>query len=107
MSSHQPFDLVAAARRSMTERGFAPDYPPQVQQELAALQANPPKTNPAAEDLQRLLWSSIDNDTSRDLDQIEYSEALPDGHTRMLIGIADVDRYVPKGSAIDQYVFFD
>jgi VacB/RNase II family 3'-5' exoribonuclease len=103
MSSHQPFDLVAAARRSMTERGFAPDYPPQVQQELTALQANPPKTNPAAEDLQHLLWSSIDNDTSRDLDQIEYSEILPDGHTRVLIGIADVDRYVLKGSAIDQY----
>jgi VacB/RNase II family 3'-5' exoribonuclease len=103
MSSRQPFDLVAAARRSMTERGFAPDYPPQVLEELATLQANPPKTNPAAKDLQHLLWSSIDNDTSRDLDQIEYSEVLPDGHTRVLIGIADVDRYVPKGSAIDQY----
>jgi exoribonuclease R len=102
MSSRQPFDLVAAARRSMTERGFTPDYPPQVLQELAALQADPPKTNPAAEDLQHLLWSSIDNDTSRDLDQIEYSEMLPDGHTRVLIGVADVDRYVAKGSAIDQ-----
>jgi VacB/RNase II family 3'-5' exoribonuclease len=103
MNARQPFDLVAAARRSMTERGFAPDYPPQVQQELAALQAHPPATNPAAEDLEQLLWSSIDNDTSRDLDQIEYSETLADGHTRVLIGIADVDRYVPKGSAIDQY----
>jgi VacB/RNase II family 3'-5' exoribonuclease len=103
MSSHQPFDLVGAARRAMTERGFAPDYPPQVQQELAALQANPPKTDPAPQDLQHLLWSSIDNDTSRDLDQIEYSEVLADGHTRVLIGIADVDRYVPKGSAIDRY----
>jgi exoribonuclease R len=82
MSSRQPFDLVGAARRSMTERGFTPDYPPQVLQELAALQADPPKTNPAAEDLQHLPWSSIDNDTSRDLDQIEYSEMLPDGHTR-------------------------
>jgi VacB/RNase II family 3'-5' exoribonuclease len=103
MSSLQPFDLVAAARLSMTERGFAPDYPPQVEQELAALQANPPKADPAAEDLQHLLWSSIDNDTSRDLDQLEYSETLADGHTRVLIGIADVDRYVTKGSAIDQY----
>ena len=43
MSSHQPFDLVAAARRSLTEHGFEPDYPPQVQQELAALQTHPPK----------------------------------------------------------------
>jgi VacB/RNase II family 3'-5' exoribonuclease len=103
MSSHQPFDLVAAARRSLTEHGFEPDYPPQVQQELAALETHPPKTNPSAEDLRNLLWSSIDNDTSRDLDQIEYAETLPDGRSRVLIGIADVDQYVPKGSAIDQY----
>jgi len=103
MSSHQPFDLVAAARRSLTEYGFEPDYPPAVQQELAALQAHPPKTNPASEDLKHILWSSIDNDTSRDLDQIEYAESLPDGRTRVLIGIADVDQYVLRGSAIDQY----
>jgi VacB/RNase II family 3'-5' exoribonuclease len=103
MSSHQPFDLVAAARRSLTEYGFEPDFPPAVQQELTALQAQPPKINPASEDLKHLLWSSIDNDTSRDLDQIEYAESLPDGRTRVLIGIADVDRYVPRGSAIDQH----
>jgi exoribonuclease-2 len=103
MSSHQPFDLVAAARRSLTEYGFEADYPPAVQQELAALQAHPPKINPASEDLRHLVWSSIDNDTSRDLDQIEYAESLPDGRTRVLIGIADVDQYVPRGSAIDQY----
>jgi exoribonuclease R len=98
MGSHQPFDLVAAARQSLTEHGFKPDYPPPVQQELAALQTHPPKTNPTAEDLQHLLWSSIDNDTSRDLDQIEYAETLPDGRIRILIGIADVDAYVAKGS---------
>ncbi len=103
MSSHHPFDLVAAARQALTEHGFEPDYPPQVLQELAALETHPAKMNPAAEDLQHLLWSSIDNDTSRDLDQIEYAETLPDGRTRVLIGIADVDAYVPKGSAIDQY----
>jgi exoribonuclease R len=103
MSSHQPFDLVAAARRSLTEYGFEPDFPPAVQQELTALQTQPPKINPASEDLKHLLWSSIDNDTSRDLDQIEYAESLPDGRTRVLIGIADVDRYVPRGSAIDQH----
>jgi exoribonuclease-2 len=71
--------------------------------ELAALIANPPKANAAAEDLRHLLWSSIDNDTSRDLDQIEYAEKLPNGGVRVLIGIADVDLYVTKGSAIDRH----
>ncbi len=52
-------------------------------------------------DLRNLLWSSIDNDTSRDLDQIEVAQSLPDGSTRVLIGIADVDAFVTKGTPID------
>lgn len=103
MSSHSPFDLVAAARQSVRGHGFAPDFPPDVKSEVAALKANPPQMNSDAQDLRHLLWSSIDNDTSRDLDQIEYADILPDGRMRVLIGIADVDAYVPKGSAIDRY----
>ena len=53
------------------------------------------------QDLRSLLWSSIDNDSSRDLDQVEYVEKLPDGTTRLLVGVADVDALVPKGSATD------
>ncbi len=103
MSAHHPFDLEAAARQSMVEHGFEPDFPPEAKHELVALAADPPKANATAEDLRHLLWSSIDNDTSRDLDQIEYAETLPNGNVRLLIGIADVDAYVPKGSAIDRH----
>ena len=108
MSTHQylnlrAFDLRAAERQAMVEHGFEPDFPPEVERELAALALHPPKASGAAEDLRHLLWSSIDNDTSRDLDQIEYAERMTNGDVRVLIGIADVDLYVPKGSAIDRH----
>ncbi|HKO14036.1 MAG TPA: ribonuclease catalytic domain-containing protein, partial [Acidobacteriaceae bacterium] len=97
------YDLAAAARRAMIERGFEPDFPPAVAQQLDELRAHPPATPQGVRDLRGLLWSSIDNDTSRDLDQIEYAEALPDGSHRVLIGIADVDVFVPKGCPIDEH----
>ncbi len=56
-------------------------------------------------DLRSLLWSSIDNPESRDLDQIEYAERLPDGNTRLLIGIADVDFFVGRSTAIDEHAY--
>jgi len=72
---------------------------------LAQLKAHPPQVSPSdgIRDLRGLPWSSIDNDTSRDLDQIEVAERLPNGDAKVLIGIADVDAFVPKGSAIDQH----
>lgn len=100
-----PIDLQAAAKQVMLERGFEPDFPPQIQQQLSALQTHPPQAVPNGEirDLRSLLWSSIDNDTSRDLDQIEVAERQPNGDSRVLVGIADVDSFVPKGSPIDQH----
>ncbi len=102
-SSH--IDLQAIAKQVMEARGFDPDFPPQVPQQLAELKAHPPQVAPGANirDLRSLLWSSIDNDTSRDLDQIEVAERLPNGDVKVLIGIADVDAFVPKHSAIDQH----
>ena len=89
----------------MIENGFEPEFPPEVQRELEELKAHPPKVEPSPiiRDLRSMLWSSIDNDTSRDLDQVEVAERLPSGDTKVLVGIADVDTFVPKGSAIDQH----
>jgi exoribonuclease-2 len=86
----------------MIEHGFQPDYPAGTDKELAAIQAHPElPAAPGAEDLRSLLWSSIDNDTSKDLDQIEWVEQLPDGRIRVLVGVADVDVRVKRGTVID------
>jgi len=99
------FDLQAAAKQTMLENGFEPEFPPQAEQQLLQLAAHPPTVAPGGtvRDLRNLLWSSIDNDTSRDLDQIEAAERLPAGEARVLVGIADVDTFVPKNSALDQH----
>ena len=98
-------DLQAAAKQAMLENGFEPDFPPQVQQQLERVKTQSPQVVPSANirDMRTLLWSSIDNDTSRDLDQVEVAERLPNGDTKVLVGIADVDVFVPKGSAIDEH----
>src|SRR5579864_8396808 len=98
-------DLQATAKEIMLQYGFQPDFPPQVPQQLASLKARPPQVAPAGDvrDLRNLLWSSIDNDTSRDLDQIEVAEQASNGDVKIMIGIADVDVFVPKQTPIDQH----
>lgn len=89
----------------MLANGFEPEFAPEVRQQLEELKAHPPQLVPTSNirDLRNLLWSSIDNDTSRDLDQIEVAERLPNGETKVLVGIADVDAFVLKNSPIDQH----
>ena len=98
-------NLQELARQSMLEHGFEPDFPAAAEAQLQQLIANPPQSLESAgvRDLRELLWSSIDNDTSKDLDQIEVAERLADGSTKILIGIADVDAFVPKDTPIDQH----
>src|SRR5947199_3804623 len=97
-------DLKGRARQAMLDSGFHPDFPAQVAAQVQAFKENPAKfAGPAARDLRSLLWSSIDNDSSRDLDQVEYAEKLSDGAVRLLVGIADVDSAVTKGSATDSH----
>ncbi|HEY6487739.1 MAG TPA: RNB domain-containing ribonuclease [Terracidiphilus sp.] len=104
MSNGHPthFNLVAAAHAVMLERGFQPDFPKGTDEQLASIAAHPEApAAPGAQDLRNLLWSSIDNDTSKDLDQIEWAEQLPDGRIRVLVGVADVDARVNEGTVID------
>ena len=98
-------DLQQAAVEAMRAHGFEPEFAPQVRQQLEALAAHPPPLAPGPDirDLRGLPWSSIDNDTSRDLDQVEVAEPLPAGGTRVRVAIADVDAFVPKRSAIDDH----
>ena len=97
------FDLADRARRALLELGFLPDFPADAQAQVSALQrSDGPSPSEEVEDLRGLLWSSIDNPDSMDLDQLEWAEALPDGSTHLLVAIADVDALVPEGSPIDR-----
>ena len=86
----------------MRANGFEPDFSAEVMREVALLDDTPADPPPLdTRDLRALMWSSIDNRESRDLDQIEVAERLADGAIRVLIGVADVDSLVPAGSAAD------
>jgi VacB/RNase II family 3'-5' exoribonuclease len=110
MHSNHPvhFNLVAAAHAAMIEHGFQPDFPAGTSTELAQIKAQPaPQAGEGITDLRDLLWSSIDNDTSKDLDQIEWAQQLPDGRIRVLVGVADVDARVRVGTMIDKHAQFE
>ena len=99
------FDIQAAAKQVMLDNGFEPDFPAAALQQLAEINSKPPQVAAGKDvrDLRSLLWSSIDNDTSRDLDQIEVAEKLANGNIKVLVGIADVDAFVGKNSPLDQH----
>jgi exoribonuclease-2 len=98
-------DLRAIAEQTMIEAGFAPEFDSSVKEQLQAILAKNPASPSASgmRDMRDLLWSSIDDSKSRDLDQVEYAEALAGGDTRLYVGIADVDEDVSKGSPIDEH----
>src|SRR5512136_2574643 len=94
-------DLRVIARRVMVERNLLPDFSAAVMAEVARSQAVTADGAPGARDLRGLLWCSIDNDDSRDLDQLTVAEPLAGGRVRVLVAVADVDALVRKDSAID------
>jgi VacB/RNase II family 3'-5' exoribonuclease len=95
--------LQRIAHRVMLERGLAPEFPPQALAELDGIHGPATGADESTRDLRKLLWCSIDNDDSRDLDQLTVAEALPDGAVKVLVAIADVDALVKKGSALDDH----
>ena len=94
--------LVRVAREAMAEYGLEPEFPPRALAEARALPDAPPDGTGAA-DLRGLLWCSIDNDDSLDLDQLTVAEGDTDGGTRVLVAVADVAATVRPGSAIDAH----
>lgn len=87
----------------MIDHGFEPDFSNQIDTQLESISVRDLIAEAEdAKDLRDLDWSSIDNRTSRDLDQVEWAEQLENGDIRILVGIADVDAAVEKGSPIDR-----
>jgi len=94
-------ELKAIAHRAMIQRGLQPDFSPAVLEETHAFAKAAAETDPSIRDLRSLLWASIDNDDSRDLDQLSVAEPMAHGATKILVAVADVDALVKEGSAID------
>jgi exoribonuclease-2 len=95
--------LERIAYRVMKERGFLPDFSGAALKELEKIQQVDGGAESPGKDLRPLLWASIDNDDSLDLDQLTVAETLPDKTVKILVAVADVDALVKKNSAIDEH----
>jgi VacB/RNase II family 3'-5' exoribonuclease len=101
-ASHRD-QLRAVAVRAMRDRGLDPDFPPDALAQAHSLQKAPSTTEEPVRDLRQLLWCSIDNDDSRDLDQLSVAEPLANGDVKVLVAVADVDAAVPRNSPVDRH----
>ena len=95
--------LRRIARRAMIERGLLPDFSRTALAELDGIQATAAGDPVVPRDMRNLPWASIDNDDSRDLDQLTVAETMPEGAVKILVAIADVEAIVRQGSAIDDH----
>ena len=95
--------LQRIAQRAMIERGLLPDFSAEALAELGRIDAPAAVNGGSVRDLRGLLWASIDNDDSRDLDQLTVAEPMPGDKVRILVAVADVDSLVKIGSAIDEH----
>jgi exoribonuclease-2 len=95
--------LQDVARQAMIDKGLAPDFAPEAEKQAEAVMGPAQDSDTSIKDLRDLLWCSIDNDDSRDLDQLTVAEDLGGGNVRAMIAVADVDAVVKKGSPIDDH----
>ena len=95
--------LQNIARGAMIDRGLFPDFSPEALAELDRIEATAAANSEAILDLTNLPWASIDNDDSRDLDQLTVAEVMPGDQVKILVAVADVDSMVKKGSAVDDH----
>lgn len=100
---HDRADLKRIARKAMVDRGLEPEFSRDVLAELDRIRAAAPQAGVGIRDMRDRLWVSIDNDDSRDLDQLTVAEPAGGGATRIFVAVADVDALVEKGSAIDAH----
>jgi VacB/RNase II family 3'-5' exoribonuclease len=95
--------LAERAHQAMLDNGFEPEFGVEIHKQLKKIEQNAFDGSGGAKDLRHLLWSSIDNSSSLDLDQVEYAEELENGDIRVMVGIADVDEVVKKATPIDRH----
>lgn len=93
--------LQRVATYAMIDRGFIPEFSQEILHELEHIAI--PATDASVRDMRDLLWCSIDNDDSLDLDQLTVAVPIDSTSTRILVAIADVDALVKKGSPIDMH----
>jgi exoribonuclease II len=94
-------DLARIAAKAMVDRGLTAEFSSSALDQLAAFDKSSQETATDIRDLRSLLWCSIDNEESRDLDQLSVCDVLPNGAVKILVAIADVDTLVKKDSPID------
>ncbi len=105
--THTRADLARIATDAMTDRGLQPAFPSAALRQLDGIPGPANESGADMRDLSALLWCSIDNDDSRDLDQLTVCEPLPSGSVKVLVAIADVDALVKKGTPIDDHARFN
>ena len=100
MNRKQASLLEEIAHQAMIDKGLEPDYPPEALAQVDAI--GKPAGEPGLRDMRDLPWCSIDNDDSRDLDQLTWAERK-DGSVRALVAVADVDAVVKKDTPVDKH----